>query len=107
MGRQRPQPLSQQEREIRNVKRLVLDKLYERGKSTTAAFLELDSDRDGIVTADDVRSGIMHKLGLPLRKDQVELLANSVGHGVNGDGAKVQEFVAAFEALNNDHGYIK
>ena len=105
-GRLRPRPLTQEERKVRQVKRLVRDKLYERGKSTTAAFLELDSDRDGIVTAEDIRSGMMHRLGLPLRQDQVELLAAALGRGETGDGAMVQEFVAAFEDLDGGrHGY--
>jgi Ca2+-binding EF-hand superfamily protein len=103
--RKRPKQMSEIERKTKEVKRLILNKLYERGKSTTTAFLELDSDRDGIVTKEDIRLGMMHRLGLPLREDQVEILASSLGTGASGEGSMIQEFVAAFDDIDGIHGY--
>ena len=80
-GLMRPPPLSQEEREVNRMKKLVLQKLYERGKSTTNAFLDLDSDRDGIVTQDDLRKGLKQRLGIPLRAEQVDLLSRHLGRG--------------------------
>ena len=63
-GLMRPAPLSQEERDVIEMKKIVLQKLYERGKSTTNAFLDLDSDRDGIVTQNDLRKGLQQRLGI-------------------------------------------
>ena len=75
----RPAPLSQEERDVIEMKKIVLQKLYERGKSTTNAFLDLDSDRDGIVTQNDLRKGLQQRLGIPLREEQIDLLSKHLG----------------------------
>jgi Ca2+-binding EF-hand superfamily protein len=104
-GRLRPAPLTSEERQLQAMKKLILKKLYERGKSTTKAFLDLDSDRDGIVTKDDLKMGLMSRLGIPLREDQINLLSEHLGRGMKGEGAMIQEFVAAFEDIDGNHGY--
>ena len=87
-GLMRPPPLSQEERDVIQMK-IVLQKLYERGKSTTNAFLDLDSDRDGIVTQNDLRKGLQHRLGIPLREEQIDLLSKHLGREWKAEG---QEF---------------
>ena len=104
-GRLRPTPMTAEERKVQGMKRLVLNKLYERGKTTTKAFLDLDSDRDGIVTKDDLRKGLMSRLGIPLKEEQINLLSEHLGRGMKGEGAMIQEFVAAFEDIDGNHGY--
>ena len=104
-GLMRPPPLSQEERDVIQMKKIVLQKLYERGKSTTNAFLDLDSDRDGIVTQNDLRKDLQHRLGIPLREDEIDLLSKHLGRGMEGGGQEFKNLSLHFEDLDEKHGY--
>ena len=40
-----------------------------------------------------------------LREEQIDLLSKHLGRGREGEGVRIQEFVAAFEDLDEKHGY--
>ena len=83
-GRRRPQPHTSEERRAIRIKKTLLGKLEEKGKSISDAFIALDADRDGMITQHDMRRGLMMGLGIQLAKDELRLLWNIQFHPVKG-----------------------
>jgi Ca2+-binding EF-hand superfamily protein len=104
-GKRRPRHHSAEERRAIRIKKTLLSKLGEKGKSVSDAFLALDADRDGVVTQRDMKRGLMMGLGIQLAKDELETL---VEHTIPSkqEGVTYQEFSSILSQDDAYHAYM-
>merc|ERR1711871_683938 len=70
--RRRPHPRNAEDRQNAIVAQKFLKKLEEKGKTLSEAFILLDGDRDGILTGQDIKTGVMSRLGFQVPKNEME-----------------------------------
>lgn len=99
----RPKAHTAEYRHAIKVKKQLLAKLSEKGRSVADCFIALDSDRDGLITPRDMRKGLMMNLGVQLSKNDLKCLVDHVVERPNG--VTYQEFAHALQCDDKYHGY--